>query len=68
MEYNIGKEWDWMNDPKTEYSIEKIFYKNYAIWKTTGNATSPVLILTKPKHISEEQYEEFIKRLEIRIK
>jgi len=57
MEINI------IHEPK--YTIEKFHYKGYSIWKTVGNVTSPVLILRKPKFISEEEYENFIKSLKI---
>ena len=48
-----------------KYTIEKFHYKGYSIWKTVGNQISPVLILRKPKFISDDEYENFIKSLKI---
>lgn len=48
-----------------KYTIEKYHYKGYSIWKTVGNQISPVLILKKPKFISDEEYESFVKSLKI---
>jgi hypothetical protein len=48
-----------------KYTIEKFHYKGYSIWKTVGNQISPVLILRKPKFISDEEYESFVKSLKI---
>lgn len=48
-----------------KYTIEKYHYKGYSIWKTVGNVMSPVLILKKPKFISDEEYESFVKSLKI---
>jgi len=54
-----------MLDQLPKYTIEKYHYKGYSIWKTVGNVMSPVLILTKPKYISNHEYESFIKSLKI---
>ena len=54
---------------KIEYFLEKDFYyKGYSIWKQQGGAVTPVLILKKPKHLSEEKYENLIKNMSFNIK
>lgn len=57
-----------MSEKEITYTIEKFHYKGYSIWKQKGNAASPMLILTKPKHLSEEDYEAFVKSLIITVK
>lgn len=57
------------NISNIEYLLEKDFhYKGYSIWKKQGGAVSPVLILKKPKHLSEEKYENLIKNMSFNIK
>jgi hypothetical protein len=52
-----------------EFFIEKDFhYKGFSIWKKEGTSVSPVVILRKPKSVSEEDYKDFVKRIEISYK
>ena len=53
---------------KHPYTIEKMHYKGYSIWKWNENSCSPMLILRKPKHLTDEQYESFVKSLEIQVR
>lgn len=57
-----------MNEKEIIYTIEKYHYKGFSIWKQEGSVSSPMLILTKPKHLSEEDYEAFVKSLIITVK
>ena len=57
-----------MSKKEITYTIEKYHYKGFSIWKQEGSAASPMLILTKPKHLSEEDYEAFVKSLIITVK
>jgi len=61
----INKEMSVEVQIEPRYTIEKFHYKGYSIWKTVGNQISPMLILRKPKFISDDEYENFIKSLKI---
>ena len=50
------------------YTIERLHYKGYSMWKWNGSACKPMLILRKPKHLSDDEYESFVKSLYISIK
>ena len=37
--------------------------KSYGIWKKEGSTISPMVYLTKPKHLSHVEYVKFVKSL-----
>lgn len=56
---------------KIEYEFHKPITgicKSHGIWKVDGCTLSPMVYLRKPKHISEDDFQNFINRLSFLVK
>jgi hypothetical protein len=53
---------------KEEYFWDKKHYKFPSIWKIEKGVMFPVVILTKPKGCPQELFDNFISRIEVKLK
>lgn len=51
-----------------KYELINYHYKNPSLWKIENNVSYPVMILTKPKGMEQEDFDNFVNRITINIK
>jgi len=46
----------------------KEFRKSIVLFKQVGNVCSPVMYISKPKHVSQEEFDELFNKIQITVK
>lgn len=51
-----------------KYELINYHYKYPSLWKIEGSVSYPIMILTKPKGVKQEDFDKFVNRIIINIK